>query len=486
MGVVCVYLALARPGAGRVHAGSVRDALNHPELREALLAELSQQTAGVFDSHPDPDVGRVLRPALEDEAYYGARVRSNRWGLREKDYKLPKPEGLTRVVFLGDSFVFGLGAEADERMGAHLERILVERRGVPRHVECLHLGIGSWNAHSSTQFLRRTLHELRPDLVVHLLVANDVCDNQGVRGFGTMWDEDPRQRERPCSNVTGSHGRKYDAALPGNPINHGLDEESRSRMRAIGEAVGLLAHEVERAGGEYVMAPLFGALGPVFWREVAPHVSERNLLPLPAEMRLDQEYWVAPNDPHWNSAGHARFARMVYGEIRRREWLPQLQLAAWPESEEESAQLRARGRSLLARAPREDVRRLTHSLRFGTESTAALRQVYGGVDDAGQVSPRATMMLRHTPGARLRVRGRALDAPVLDGVRVRLYVEGRELPGFELEAGRPIDFERSLPPDLDGAKFVSVRFDADDWVLGGPELRACRSWVLSELALLTP
>lgn len=43
----------------------------------------------MFDSHPDPDVGRVLKPPLDFVGLDGSRVRSNDLGLRERPFDLP-------------------------------------------------------------------------------------------------------------------------------------------------------------------------------------------------------------------------------------------------------------------------------------------------------------------------------------------------------------------------------------------------------------
>ena len=105
-----------------------------------------------------------------------------------------------RVVLLGDSFVFGNSVRAEDRFGVLLEKELSarSRSTTETGIEVLHIGIGSWNTRAQCSFLRRQLSDYDPDLVVQVFIGNDLDDNYGVRGFGTLADFDPksaRQRE---------------------------------------------------------------------------------------------------------------------------------------------------------------------------------------------------------------------------------------------------------------------------------------------------
>src|SRR5260221_544201 len=86
----------------------------------------------------------------------GKVVDSNELGLRERSFELQKPDGVTRVVILGDSFVMGYGVAADERVGTFLERLLRDHaHGAPGPIECLHFGVSTWNVVAECAFLRR-------------------------------------------------------------------------------------------------------------------------------------------------------------------------------------------------------------------------------------------------------------------------------------------------------------------------------------------
>jgi hypothetical protein len=124
-----------------------------PEARQMLIDELITRTPAAFDSHPDQDVGRVGMPSKEwiEAGRSGERVavRTNSHGMRDEEYPLPKPAGLTRIVLLGDSFVFGMGVAEEQRTASCLEEILrahLSGNGNAEEpiIECLSLGVPSW------------------------------------------------------------------------------------------------------------------------------------------------------------------------------------------------------------------------------------------------------------------------------------------------------------------------------------------------------
>src|SRR5262249_32819144 len=142
-----------------------------------------------FDTFPDADVGRVLQPDMSDRPAFNSKVSSNAFGWRERKVDVPKPKGRIRIVFLGDSFVFGPGVAAEDRMGYFLERYIAERATVrPVDVESIHIGMSSWNTRAESAYMRRNLANLQPDLVIQIAVSNDLDDSGSVRGFGNVAD----------------------------------------------------------------------------------------------------------------------------------------------------------------------------------------------------------------------------------------------------------------------------------------------------------
>ena len=89
-----------------------------------------------------------MAPNVSYVGFQGAGVTTNSLGMREREYEPRKPPGVTRVVLLGDSYVFDNGVLAEDRMGVFLEKWLVERASRNGEIECLHVGGESWNLYT--------------------------------------------------------------------------------------------------------------------------------------------------------------------------------------------------------------------------------------------------------------------------------------------------------------------------------------------------
>jgi hypothetical protein len=123
-----------------------------------------------LDKVPDPLL--VYRhPPLRTFEYQGVEVRFNELGLRDRP---PRPRHAVkhRVLFLGDSVVFGWGVPEPETVSTRLERLLTEKAG--GEVGVVNTGVGSYNTVVQERFLLNHGFDLQPDVVVLLYVTNDV------------------------------------------------------------------------------------------------------------------------------------------------------------------------------------------------------------------------------------------------------------------------------------------------------------------------
>ena len=72
------------------------------------------RTSDDHESHgatrPDPHRGYRLSPGLRNEDVHGTLASTNSRGMRGmREFAVPKPLSVVRVVTLGDSFTFGVG-----------------------------------------------------------------------------------------------------------------------------------------------------------------------------------------------------------------------------------------------------------------------------------------------------------------------------------------------------------------------------------------
>lgn len=101
--------------------------------------------------------------------------RINSRGLRsDVEYPYEKPEGVVRIVSLGDSFTMGYEVEVEETFNAVLERELRERG---HEVEVINAGVSGFSNAEQCLYLERELLRYEPDIVLLSFFVNDLRDN---------------------------------------------------------------------------------------------------------------------------------------------------------------------------------------------------------------------------------------------------------------------------------------------------------------------
>lgn len=125
---------------------------------------------------PANSTGRVTLPPLSD-----VRVHFNAQRFRDdRDFGPVPPPGRTRIAILGDSFVFGWGAEAAQSFPAQLEAIL---RARGQDVEVINAGVPGQSMGEKVLWYREAVAPLRPNIVVLTLLVDDVDGENGLHLF---------------------------------------------------------------------------------------------------------------------------------------------------------------------------------------------------------------------------------------------------------------------------------------------------------------
>jgi HEAT repeat protein/lysophospholipase L1-like esterase len=92
-------------------------------------------------------------------------------GYRDHDHAVEKPEGVRRVVFLGDSVTLGYHVQPDEAFPQRLGAIY-EAEGRP--VEVFNIAMHGWSTPDERKAYRFTARRYRPDDVVLAVCLNDI------------------------------------------------------------------------------------------------------------------------------------------------------------------------------------------------------------------------------------------------------------------------------------------------------------------------
>ena len=110
--------------------------------------------------------------------------------------------------------------------------------------------------------------------------------------------------------------------------------------------------------------------------------------------------------------------------------------------------------------------------------------IHGGLDLEGLVSPYASCVLLRPAGASaLHVRGRSLPDLVLRGARTRVFLEELAVGELVHEPDAEWKLDVPIPPELEGRELLNLRFESDDYVYRGPDLRHCVVFRLERAAL---
>jgi lysophospholipase L1-like esterase len=103
--------------------------------------------------------------------YQGTAVRFNELGLRDEPVT-SKADGELRILFLGDSILFGWGVEQDKILSYQLQRAATRALGRP--VRVINTGVGSYNTLQELRYLQSEGFRLQPDVVLLMYVSNDL------------------------------------------------------------------------------------------------------------------------------------------------------------------------------------------------------------------------------------------------------------------------------------------------------------------------
>lgn len=134
------------------------------------------QDTAMFVPDEDPLLSYRLRPGYEGRTY-NTPVTVGPQGLRDRALPRPKPDGEFRLLGLGDSFLFGIGAREQETLLRVLEEMLAPPSNY-RTLRTINSGVPGYNTVQQRVWLERFGFELEPDAVLVLFCLNDP---EGVR-----------------------------------------------------------------------------------------------------------------------------------------------------------------------------------------------------------------------------------------------------------------------------------------------------------------
>jgi lysophospholipase L1-like esterase len=150
---------------------------------DPLDRDLSETSVPVADYQKlfmaDPLLSYRLVPGTEivfeeTGVVHGAAIQINDYGFRGERVDLDKPPGTVRILFIGDSIVFGVGADGDETIPFRLETYLNQNAPAGIRFEVMNWGTQGYNLTQELGLLRELEAErFQPDLILVGTGPND-------------------------------------------------------------------------------------------------------------------------------------------------------------------------------------------------------------------------------------------------------------------------------------------------------------------------
>lgn len=112
---------------------------------------------------------------ISEQGEFDVDIRINSMGLRDQEYTLDKPEGVYRILVLGDSPVVGIEVPGEETFPNQMEQLL--NQGNPGRFEVLNGGMQGYSPILYYLFLKEKGLDYNPDLVLINFSITDVTDD---------------------------------------------------------------------------------------------------------------------------------------------------------------------------------------------------------------------------------------------------------------------------------------------------------------------
>lgn len=316
-----------------------------------LAGEIVLRATLRFDNPPGftrkhPTRGYALREHYRGHTW-DAPIEIDAHGVRGPDREVDRHPGTLRVMALGDSMTYGVGAAIEDTYPSLLETALAET--LERPVQVFNLGVPSYNTTDQAIYLEETFDRYQPDLVIlQYMYSNDAVFKPRPAprvGFRATWLWQALREIPPrsyaftwvASRIKRLAFRFNDRDPVGDPLGAlqaATEEnlrrvyaddasgwvEARTSLRRIREFLDARSvpvvftthvHHVDM-GAEFraLLAPVVSLL-----REAAREAGYEHFVLLDDAFRdlvgREIETFVRPTDPHWNALGHRRVARLL-------------------------------------------------------------------------------------------------------------------------------------------------------------------------------
>lgn len=141
-------------------------------------------------------VGQILKILQQDSvlfwrqkpnlslSFQNTQVKTNSFGLRNRNIQAKKAEEVFRIICLGASPTFGWGVDSEDAYPYQIERLLREKYGSSKRIEVINAGNIGYSSYQGLNFLKKDILKFSPDLITVSYVINDVDKHRFYRSNG--------------------------------------------------------------------------------------------------------------------------------------------------------------------------------------------------------------------------------------------------------------------------------------------------------------
>ncbi|MCX6709387.1 MAG: SGNH/GDSL hydrolase family protein [Candidatus Woesearchaeota archaeon] len=169
LALVLAFLYLSENIKERAKIGEKEELYKLYENRSYYMLKISENRKLVFEFVPN-----------YESVYYGDAIKINGTqiningdGFRDRNFSVEKPNGIYRIIALGDSFTFGSGVELNETYSKVLETELNKGKSNFSY-EVLNMGVIIYSTENEVEFLKVKGLKYSPDIVMVGYLPNDV------------------------------------------------------------------------------------------------------------------------------------------------------------------------------------------------------------------------------------------------------------------------------------------------------------------------
>jgi hypothetical protein len=281
-----------------------------------------------------------LRPGVEQVVGRNrVRIRVNDAGLRDdREYAVPKPAGVRRLLVLGDSYTFAGKVPLEQTFPRRLEALLNARASATRH-EVLNLAVPGYNTHQQWLNLEERGLAFEPDLVIVCFVLNDAVPAAQLVPLDARVPLRLRRALKRFALVQflAAGLKRLPAILAGRPFKGGSEAADLAPgtpgWGTVQESLQGIQRVVSSAGAKLLLViwPMMEGLEARYpfatQHALVSRFCEEHGIPVldllsAFEGSHTKSLWVAPDDHHPNAEALEKGSVAVFAALEERSLLP--------------------------------------------------------------------------------------------------------------------------------------------------------------------